>query len=113
LTLALFAYMGTLFFVHIPLDTLRGTLLPHVVFDKAYVGMLVAVLGTTISPYLFFWQASQEVEEQRAARGEEPLREAPEQARAHFRRIRTDTQVGMMFSNLIAFCIMLSTALTL
>jgi len=113
LTLALFAYVGTLFFVHVPLESLRETLLPHVVFDKAYVGMLVAVLGTTISPYLFFWQASQEVEEQRAALGQEPLREAPEQARLHFRRIKTDTQVGMMFSNLIAFCIMLTTALTL
>jgi len=113
LTLALFAYMGALFFVHVPRESLRETLLPHVVFDKAYAGMLVAVLGTTISPYLFFWQASQEVEEQRAAAGEEPLREAPEQARRHFRRIRTDTQIGMMFSNLIAFCIMLTTALTL
>ena len=113
LTLALFAYMGTLFFTHIPLESLRETLLPHVVFDKAYLGMLVAVLGTTISPYLFFWQASQEVEEQRAAPGEAPLREAPEQARLHFRRIKTDTHVGMMFSNLIAFCIMLTTALTL
>src|ERR1700682_3255548 len=113
LTLALFAYVGTLFFVHVPFDGLRQTLLPQVVFDKAYVGMLVAVLGTTISPYLFFWQASQEVEEQRAALGEEPLREAPEQARLHFRRIKTDTQIGMMFSNLIAFCIMLTTALTL
>ncbi len=113
LTLALFAYMGTLFFVHVPLESLWQTLLPRLAFDKAYVGMLVAVLGTTISPYLFFWQASQEVEEQRAAPGEEPLREAPEQAQAHFRRIKTDTQVGMTFSNLIAFCIMLTTALTL
>jgi NRAMP (natural resistance-associated macrophage protein)-like metal ion transporter len=113
LTLALFAYTGTLFFVHIPLESLWQTLLPHVVFDKAYLGMLVAVLGTTISPYLFFWQASQEAEEQRAAPGEEPLREAPEQARLHFHRIKTDTRIGMMFSNLIAFCIMLTTALTL
>jgi NRAMP (natural resistance-associated macrophage protein)-like metal ion transporter len=113
LTLALFAYMGTLFFVHVPPESLRQTLLPNVVFDKAYVGMLVAVLGTTISPYLFFWQASQEVEEQRAAPGEQPLREAPEQARLNFRRIKTDTQIGMMFSNLIAFCIMLTAALTL
>src|SRR5438270_191864 len=113
LTLALFAYVGTLFFVHVPLASLRETLLPHVVFDKAYMGMLVAVLGTTISPYLFFWQASQEVEEQRAARGDEPLRQAPKQARMNFRRIKTDTQIGMTFSNLLAFCIMLTTALTL
>jgi len=113
LTSALFAYLGTLFFVHVPLASLRETLLPHVVFDKEYIGMLVSVLGTTISPYLFFWQASQEVEEQRAARGEEPLREAPQKAKVHFRRIKTDTVIGMTFSNLIALCIMLTTALTL
>jgi NRAMP (natural resistance-associated macrophage protein)-like metal ion transporter len=113
LTLALFAYVATLFFVRVPLDGLQQTLLPHLAFDKAYLGMLVGVLGTTISPYLFFWQASQEVEEQRATPGHEPLREAPEQARAHFRRIKADTQVGMLFSNFIAFCIMLTTALTL
>ena len=75
--------------------------------------MLVAVFGTTISPYLFFWQASQEVEEQRANDGEEPLREAPEQAAAHLRRISIDTYIGMTFSNLVAFFIMLTTAVTL
>jgi NRAMP (natural resistance-associated macrophage protein)-like metal ion transporter len=113
LTLALFAYVGTVLVVHVPADGLRLTLLPHVVADRDYVSMLVAVLGTTISPYLFFWQASQEVEEQRATPGHEPLREAPEQARRHLQRIKTDTYVGMMFSNLIAFCIMLTTAATL
>jgi Mn2+/Fe2+ NRAMP family transporter len=75
--------------------------------------MFVAVLGTTISPYLFFWQASQEVEEQRATLGHAPLREAPEQARAHLRRIKVDTYIGMIYSNLIALCIMLTTAVTL
>jgi Mn2+/Fe2+ NRAMP family transporter len=83
------------------------------VADRDYVSMLVAVLGTTISPYLFFWQASQEVEEQRATPGHEPLREAPEQARRHLLRIKTDTYIGMLYSNLIAFCIMLTTAATL
>src|SRR5207248_601001 len=68
---------------------------------------------TTISPYLFFWQASQEVEEQRATPGNEPLKDAPGQAREHLQRIKTDTYVGMMFSNLIALCIMLTTAATL
>src|SRR4029077_20970216 len=86
---------------------------PTVTFDGSYLAIFVAVLGTTISPYLFFWQASQEVEEQRATPGHEPLREAPEQARQHFRRIKVDTYVGMTFSNLIAFCIMLTTAATL
>jgi Mn2+/Fe2+ NRAMP family transporter len=82
-------------------------------FDTDYIIAVVAVLGTTISPYLFFWQASQEVEEQRAAKGEEPLNKAPEQARAHLRRIKIDTYVGMGFSNLIAFFIMLTATVTL
>ncbi len=113
LTLALFAYVGTVLVVRTPLEALAQTLIPRLSSDKDYVSMLVAVLGTTISPYLFFWQASQEVEEQRATPGHEPLREAPEQARAHFRRIKVDTYVGMIFSNAIALCIMLTTAATL
>jgi len=113
LTLALFAYVGVVLVVHTPPEALTRTLVPELRWDGEYLSMLVAVLGTTISPYLFFWQASQEVEEQRATEGHEPLREAPEQAREHFRRIKFDTYVGMCFSNLIAFCIMLSTAVTL
>jgi Mn2+/Fe2+ NRAMP family transporter len=74
---------------------------------------VVAVFGTTISPYLFFWQASQEVEEQRASKGEKPLKDAPEQARDHLQRIKVDTYIGMGFSNLIAFFIMLTAAVTL
>ena len=113
LTLALFAYVGVVLVVHTPPEALTRTLVPELTWDGEYLSMLVAVLGTTISPYLFFWQASQEVEEQRATEGHEPLREAPEQAREHFRRIKFDTYVGMCFSNLIAFCTMLSTAVTL
>ena len=113
LTAALFAYVGTLFVVHVPLEGLAQALLPKVKVTGEYVALLVAVLGTTISPYLFFWQASQEVEEQRAAPGLEPLREAPNQARASFKRITLDTCIGMIFSNLIAFCIMLTAAATL
>jgi Mn2+/Fe2+ NRAMP family transporter len=74
---------------------------------------VVAIFGTTISPYLFFWQASQEVEEQRAADGKEPLKEAPEQAREALSRIKLDTYIGMGFSNLVAFFIMLTAAVTL
>ena len=99
MTLALFAYAATALLVHTPLAALYQTLVPPFASDKDYVAMLVAVLGTTISPYLFFWQASQEVEEQRATPGHHPLREAPEQARRHLRRIRIDTFVGMTFSN--------------
>lgn len=114
LTLALFAYVGTVLLVHVPLEeALEGALLPLLSFKSDYFAVLVAVLGTTISPYLFFWQASQEVEEQRATPGHEPLREAPDQARSHLRRIKIDTYIGMVFSNLIAFCIMLTTAVTL
>ena len=113
LTLALFAYVGTVLVVHFPVRVLRDTLVPQLLWQPDYVGMLVAVLGTTISPYLFFWQASQEVEEQRATPGHEPLREAPGQADEHLQRIKVDTYIGMMFSNLIAFCIMLTTAATL
>jgi Mn2+/Fe2+ NRAMP family transporter len=100
--------------VHVRLDEMfSGALLPKFSFARDYVALVVAVFGTTISPYLFFWQASQEVEEQRATPGDEPLREAPEQARANFKRIKLDTSIGMIFSNLIAFCIMLTTAVTL
>jgi len=114
LTLALFAYVGTVLVVHVPLqEALRGALFPHLSFNREYAALLVAVLGTTISPYLFFWQASQEVEEQRATPGDEPLIGAPAQAHAQFRRIKFDTYIGMTFSNLIAFCIMLTTAVTL
>jgi NRAMP (natural resistance-associated macrophage protein)-like metal ion transporter len=114
LTLALFAYVGTVLVVHVPLEEmLSGTLLPDLSFTRDYVALVVAVFGTTISPYLFFWQASQEVEEQRATPGDEPLRSAPDQARSNFRRIKIDTTIGMTFSNLIAFCIMLTTAMTL
>ncbi len=113
LTLALFAYVGTVLVVRTPAEALAHIVIPTVSREHDYVAMLVAVLGTTISPYLFFWQASQEVEEQRATPGHEPLREAPEQARAHFRRIKVDTYVGMIFSNAIALCIMLTTAATL
>jgi NRAMP (natural resistance-associated macrophage protein)-like metal ion transporter len=113
LTLALFAYVGTVLVVHFPARVLRETLVPQLLWRPDYVGMVVAVFGTTISPYLFFWQASQEVEEQRATPGHEPLREAPEQAREHLQRIKFDTYIGMTFSNLIAVCIMLTTAATL
>ena len=114
LTLSLFAYVATAFVVHVSWgEVLRRTLLPPVELNSDYLLTLVAVFGTTISPYLFFWQASQEVEEQRAGPGEEPLRDAPGQARAHLQRIRLDTYVGMIFSNSVAFFIMLTAAATL
>jgi NRAMP (natural resistance-associated macrophage protein)-like metal ion transporter len=114
LTLALLAYVATVFTVHIPwADVARATVLPHLEWNSAYITTMVAVFGTTISPYLFFWQASQEVEEQQATPGALPLREAPSQARANFHRIKVDTVIGMGFSNLVAFFIILTTAVTL
>jgi Mn2+/Fe2+ NRAMP family transporter len=114
LTLALFAYVAVLFTVRVPwAEVALATFVPPIDLSRDYLMLLVGVLGTTISPYLFFWQASQEVEEVRGNVGEEPLREAPEQAREHLRRIRVDTWIGMVFSNGIAFCIMLCTAVTL
>ncbi|WP_245727683.1 NRAMP family divalent metal transporter [Nitrosovibrio tenuis] len=114
LTLSLFAYVATVFAVEVPWgEVIYNTVMPSISFRADYAVAVVAVFGTTISPYLFFWQASQEVEEQRAADGEEPLKQAPEQAEAHLRRIKIDTYVGMGFSNLIAFFIMLTAAVTL
>jgi NRAMP (natural resistance-associated macrophage protein)-like metal ion transporter len=114
LTLSLFAYVLVLFTINIDwLPLLKGTLLPPLTMSGDYLMLLVAVLGTTISPYLFFWQASQEVEEQRATDGDAPLKDAPEQVRKHLRRIKVDTWAGAVFSNGIAFCIMLTTAATL
>jgi NRAMP (natural resistance-associated macrophage protein)-like metal ion transporter len=114
LTLSLFAYVATVFVVHVPWgEVLHHTVMPSMSFDTEYIIAVVAVLVTTISPYLFFWQASQEVEEQRAAKGEEPLKKAPDQARAHLRRIKIDTYIGMGFSNLIAFFVMLTATVTL
>lgn len=113
LTLALFAYVGTVFMVQIPWrQVLTETFLPSLSINTSYVTGVVAVLGTTISPYLFFWQASQEVEEQREKAGEEPLKQAPKQAPRNLKRIQRDTYIGMGFSNLIAFFIMLTAAVT-
>jgi NRAMP (natural resistance-associated macrophage protein)-like metal ion transporter len=114
LTLSLFAYVAVLLTVDIPWTQLVvATLIPPLELTREYLMLLVAVLGTTISPYLFFWQASQEVEEQRATVGEEPLRRSSRGAHAHLRRIKIDTWIGMAFSNAIAFSIMLTTAVTL
>lgn len=114
LTLALFSYVATVFAVDIPWrEVLVGTVLPTLSLRADYVVAVVAIFGTTISPYLFFWQASQEVEEQRGTRGEKPLKSAPDQARTQLHRIKVDTYLGMGFSNLVAFFIMLTAAVTL
>lgn len=109
--LLLLVYVATAFTVRIHWHLLRATLIPT--FSGNYMTALTAVFGTTISPYLFFWQASQEVEEQIAAPTEKPLKLAPEQEAAQLEPMRTDTYLGMAFSNLIAFFIILDTGATL
>lgn len=114
LTLSLFAYVAVAFFVHIPWrSVLHATLVPRIAFNRQSFVALIAVLGTTISPYLFFWQASQEVEEVKNNRGEKALKHAPSQANAQLQRIHVDTLVGMAFSNAVAFFIILTAASTL
>ena len=115
LTLSLLAYVAVVFMVHVPWKAAAaGTIFPKVILDADFAMMIVAVFGTTISPYLFFWQASQEVEELRAVPGAMPLVSSNlTEAREHLRRIKIDTYIGMGFSNLIAFFIILSTAVTL
>ena len=114
LTLALLAYVGTVFSVHIPWSqVLTKTVLPQLSSKPEFITMVVAVFGTTISPYLFFWQASQEVEDQLADPDSKPLKDAPSQAGRNFRRIKIDTFMGMGFSNIVAYFIVLTTAVTL
>ena len=114
LTLALFAYVATVFVVKIDWgQVLHATFLPHIGLDKGSVTAVVAILGTTISPYLFFWQASQEVEDLDACDEDKPLLEAPQQAVAQLHRIDIDTYLGMGASNIVAFFIILTTAATL
>ena len=114
LTLSLLAYVAAAFVVHTPwLDVFAATLWPRLSFKSAYLTTVVAVFGTTISPYLFFWQASQEVEDQLADPTARPLIVAPEQAAANLERIKIDNYVGMGFSNLVAFFIILTTSVTL
>ncbi len=112
-TLSLFSYVAVEFVADVPLgEAARGTLIPSFTFDKPHAMALVAIFGTTISPYLFFWQAGQEVEEQHR-RHVKPLMVSPRTAGAELRRIRTDTLVGMGFSHLIALFIVVATAATL
>ncbi len=114
LSLVLFSYVATVFMVHVPWGkALAGTFVPHITLSHEYLSAVVAVLGTTISPYLFYWQASMESEEIENVPEREPLKDAPQQARAAFKRIRYDTYIGMAFSNMIAFFIILTAAMTL
>jgi NRAMP (natural resistance-associated macrophage protein)-like metal ion transporter len=114
LTLVLFAYVAVLLAVKVDWHAaLLGVVTPTYRMDAKQIMLVVAVFGTTISPYLFFWQSSQEVEEIADDPKAEPLIDDPRQARPELKRIRLDTYVGMAFSNLIAMAIMIATAATL
>jgi NRAMP (natural resistance-associated macrophage protein)-like metal ion transporter len=113
-TFSLFAYVGVVFTVKIDWAAVAGgALLPRFAFTTDTLTLIVAVFGTTISPYLFFWQSSQEVEEEEADPTAQPLIRRPEQASRELNRIGWETWVGMAISNLIAFFVMLTTAVTL
>jgi NRAMP (natural resistance-associated macrophage protein)-like metal ion transporter len=114
MTLSLFAYVATVFVVGVPwLTVARNLVLPRLEFSGAYFTVVVAVFGTTISPYLFFWQAAEEVEEEKADPEAKPLVKAPHQAPRELARIQLDTLAGMALSNIIALFIILTTAATL
>jgi len=113
ITLTLLAYVALLFMVDLKWSAvLSGLVIPRIDGRQAII-TLVAIFGTTISPYLFFWQSAQEVEEVIQDPNAEPLVEAPWQARREFRRMRIDTFAGMAVSNIVALCIMIGTAATL
>ena len=114
LTLSLLAYVATVFVVNVPwLEVLPQLAVPRIGFSGDALTSVVAVLGTTISPYLFFWQAGEEVEAERENPNARPLKRAPEQAPHEMQRIRLDTYVGMAISNLIALFIVITAAATL
>jgi Mn2+/Fe2+ NRAMP family transporter len=113
LCLSLFSYVLVLLVVDVPATALNDLVWPKISWNADYLTAIVAILGTTISPYLFFWQAEQEVEDEECDVDKHPLLQSPEQAQDEFRRIRLDTYIGMFFSNAIALCIMLTAALTL
>jgi len=114
LTLSLFAYVAALAVANVAWkEALEGALIPHLTWSTEYWTTIVAILGTTISPYLFFWQASQEAEDERVDPAKKPLIRSPTDAVAEFHRIRADTIIGMAFSTLIALSIIIIAAATL
>src|SRR5207253_3624550 len=111
IALVLLVYVAAAFSVTIPWsEVLHSTFVPAVSFDRDMILTVVAVFGTTISPYLFFWQASQEAEESRLSHR---VRHEKTPKSAHFNHIASDTWIGMIFSNLVAFFIIVTTAATL
>jgi NRAMP (natural resistance-associated macrophage protein)-like metal ion transporter len=114
LSLVLLAYIAVAFIIKVPWgEALHGTVVPAFTLKSDYLSAIVAVLGTTISPYLFFWQASSEAEEVQIAPEDQPLKKAPDQVKYNLKRIRIDTYFGMFISNAVAWFIILAAAVTL
>jgi Mn2+/Fe2+ NRAMP family transporter len=114
LTLSLLAYAAVLFTVHVPWGQVAlRTVWPRFTLTSDSATMVVGVFGTTISPYLFFWQASEEVEDMQGGTVDAPLLKDARSARPELRRIRWDTWSGMFYSNITAYFIILATAVTL
>ncbi|MEP9380345.1 Nramp family divalent metal transporter [Aquabacter sp. CN5-332] len=114
LTLALLAYVAVVFVVKLDWGAaVKGIIAPSFPLNSDSITMIVAILGTTISPYLLFWQSSQEVEEIDQDEEAKPLKDSPTQASREMQRMRLDTFVGMAVSNIVAIAIMISTAATL
>jgi len=114
LTLSLFAYVGVAFVVQLPWASVGYHLIvPNISFKADYLTTVVAILGTTISPYLFFWQAEEEADETRERADAKPLERDHGSAKKEFKRIRIDTYLGMFFSNAVAIFIVITTAATL
>ena len=112
-TLSLFTYVGVVMVAHVPWPhALRSLIVPELQWNAAYATALVAILGTTISPYLFFWQAAQEIEEQHRHHAK-PLCVTPRDAGPELKRIRIDTLTGMAFSTIVSLVIVFATAATL
>ena len=113
LTLALFAYIGSAFFAKPNwTEVMRGTFIPHIVWNGKFLALAVAILGTTISPYMFFWQSNQEVEEQIAI-GRKTIRQRKSASNLELKYAALDVNIGMLFSNLVMYFIILATAATL
>jgi Mn2+/Fe2+ NRAMP family transporter len=114
LAMALFAYFITAFLVHVPwMDVLKATLIPHIEFNQEFLYMIVAIFGTTISPYLFFWQASNVVEDEISEHRLAQKGGIPKISKRYLRRLRIDTVVGMLFSNVTAWFIIVVGAVVL
>lgn len=114
LAVALFAYLITALLITVPWrKAFLATIVPHVQFDQDFLFIVVAIFGTTISPYLFFWQTSNVVEDERSEHRIDEASRPPRIGRAYLRRLRVDTVLGMLFSNVVAWFIILVGAVVL